>query len=116
VGEVQGQDDRTMTDGCCVLAMLWDSAWAEGGGPALAQTLLKRFNKPTLRGIYEDQKFLPSAALGQIDQFLYSVREYPALFPIHGEREQHITRHAAVSTVTRIHEQHAAGDSRTGTV
>ena len=61
---------ETMTDGCRVLAMLWDSAWAEGGGPDLAQTLLRKFNRPTLRGIYEDQKFLPSAALGQIDQFL----------------------------------------------
>lgn len=61
---------ETMKDGCCVLAMLWDSAWAEGGGPALPQTLLKRFNRPTLRGIYERQTFLTSVPLGQIDQFL----------------------------------------------
>jgi hypothetical protein len=61
---------ETMKDGCCVLAMLWDSAWAEGGGPALPQTLLKRFNRPTLQGIYEGQNFLKSVALGEIDQFL----------------------------------------------
>jgi len=60
----------TMTDGCRVLAMLWDSAWAEGGGGAIPLTALKMFQRGTLQTIYEDQNFVPSRALNDIDQFL----------------------------------------------
>jgi hypothetical protein len=55
-----------MTEGCRVLAMLWDSAWVEGHGSAAPRAIA-----PTrLKQIYDSQSFLPSVALGQIDQYL----------------------------------------------
>jgi hypothetical protein len=55
-----------LAEGCRVLAMLWDSAWVEGKGTAAPEAI-----KPTrLKQIYESQSFLPSVALGQIDQYL----------------------------------------------
>ena len=61
---------NTMVDGCRVLAMLWDSAWAEGGGAAIPVTALKMFQRGTLQTIYEDQNFVPSLALDDIDPVL----------------------------------------------
>ena len=60
----------TMADGCRVLAMLWDSAWHEGNGPAIDHSHLKVIGKKELQGIYEKQDFLPSKALGKIDPYL----------------------------------------------
>jgi hypothetical protein len=55
-----------MVEGCRVLAMLWESAWVEGHGSAVPEAI-----KPTrLRQIYDSQSFLPSVALGQIDEHL----------------------------------------------
>jgi len=55
-----------LAEGCRVLAMLWDSAWVEGKGTATPEAI-----KPSrLKQIYESQSFLPSVALGQIDQYL----------------------------------------------
>jgi hypothetical protein len=55
-----------MTEGCRVLAMLWDSAWVEGHGAGTAEAI-----KPSrLKQIYDSQSFVPSVALGQIDQYL----------------------------------------------
>ncbi len=59
-----------MADGCCTLAMLWESAWVEGGGNAIVQSQLTAVSKNTLQSIYEDQTFVPSVPLGQIDQYL----------------------------------------------
>jgi hypothetical protein len=55
-----------MTEGCRVLAMLWDSAWVEGHGAGTPSAI----STTKLRQIYEAQTFLPSVALGQIDQYL----------------------------------------------
>jgi hypothetical protein len=57
----------TLADGCRTLAMLWESAWLEGNGPTIAASLLVARSQTALRQIYEDPKFLPSCALGQID-------------------------------------------------
>ena len=55
-----------MVEGCRVLAMLWESAWVEGHGSAAPESI-----RPSrLKQIYENQLFLPSVALGQIDQFI----------------------------------------------
>jgi hypothetical protein len=59
-----------MADGCNTLAMIWESAWVEGNGQQIPQSSLKAINPTTLRGIYEKQDFLPSVALGQIQQYL----------------------------------------------
>ena len=68
--EFKGETIANVADGCRTLAMLWESAWVNGGGDAIADTKLKAIGKKTLQKIYEDQEFLPSRALGQIDQFL----------------------------------------------
>jgi len=58
---------HVIADGCKTLAMIWESAWLEGGAPAAdtSPIILKH-----LQNIYEDRDFLPSKALGQIDAFL----------------------------------------------
>jgi hypothetical protein len=58
---------KVIADGCNTLAMLWESAWVEGGGANIPQSKLKRITTARLQKIYEDQKFLPSLPLGQID-------------------------------------------------
>jgi hypothetical protein len=65
--------DRTiqvMADGCNTLAMIWESAWVEGGGQNIPQSELQRISKTRLRELYEDQTFIPSAPLRNIDQYL----------------------------------------------
>jgi len=59
-----------IADGCRTLAMIWESAWVNGDGDEIADTKLHTFSRKKLRGIYEDQNFLPSKPLGQIDPFL----------------------------------------------
>jgi hypothetical protein len=57
-------------DGCRTLAMIWDSAWKEGGGANIDAASIHKFQQKTLKNIYENQDFLPSVALDNIDQFL----------------------------------------------
>ncbi len=59
-----------MADGARTLALLWESAWVEGGGASIPQSKLKRINRTRLQEIYERRDFLPSVPLGQIDQHL----------------------------------------------
>lgn len=59
-----------IADGCRTLAMLWESAWVDGQGAAVPDAKLKAIGKRTLQKIYEAQDFLPSRAIGQIDEFL----------------------------------------------
>jgi hypothetical protein len=61
---------KVIADGCNTLAMIWESAWVEGGGKNIPQSKLKRISEKRLRDLYEDQKFLPSVPLAQIDQYL----------------------------------------------
>ena len=68
--QFKNQTIENVADGCRTLAMLWESAWVNGGGEHIADTKLKAIGRKTLQGIYEDQKFLPSRPLGQIDEFL----------------------------------------------
>jgi len=61
---------KVLADGCKTLAMIWESAWVEGGGGNIPPEKLKKITTTRLRQIYEKPDFLPSKALGQIDEFL----------------------------------------------
>ena len=54
-----------ITDGCQFLALLWDSAWAEGGGNHTI-TKLEAVDTDTLVNLYMDKSFLPSKTLDTI--------------------------------------------------
>jgi hypothetical protein len=58
---------KVMADGCRTLAMLWDSAWAEGNGKKIAASELVEITTSKLRSIYEKQTFLKSVPLNSID-------------------------------------------------
>jgi hypothetical protein len=59
-----------LADGCKTLAMIWESAWVEGGGGNIPKNKLTTISTTKLRKLYNTQSFLPSAYLGQIDQYL----------------------------------------------
>lgn len=65
-----GETVKAIADGCRTLAMLWESAWAEGGGDKIAPAQLNEKTEKRLREIYEDRDFVPSKPLGQIDPLL----------------------------------------------
>jgi hypothetical protein len=52
-----------IADGCLTLASLWESAWAEGGGDAIAESKLKAIDTDELEGLYQDEDFVPSLHL-----------------------------------------------------
>jgi hypothetical protein len=58
---------RVLADGCRTLAMLWESAWVQGKGASIAKSSLKAVSRAKLKTLYEDQTFVPSKPLGQID-------------------------------------------------
>jgi hypothetical protein len=53
-------------DGCRVLAMLWESAWREGNGPAISTTRIRAVAETRLMALYSDQHFLPSRSLDDL--------------------------------------------------
>jgi hypothetical protein len=61
---------KVLADGCKTLAMIWDSAWAEGGGGNIPKSKLQTISPTILKKIYERQDFLQSAVLGAIDKHL----------------------------------------------
>jgi hypothetical protein len=61
---------EAMQGGCKTLAMLWDSAWEEGGGDAVPKAKLGAVSTQALRQRYEDQAFLESAPLNKIEPLL----------------------------------------------
>lgn len=61
---------KVIADGCNTLAMIWESAWVEGGGKKIPKSELNRISEKRLRDLYEDQQFLSSATLEDIDQYL----------------------------------------------
>ena len=50
--------------------MIWESAWVDGGGEDVDNSLIREFDQDSIREIYEDQDFLPSVVLDDIDQYL----------------------------------------------
>lgn len=61
---------EAIVDGCQVLAMLWDSAWREGNGQAIADNHLRAVTTKSLITLYSDQQFVPSLPLDEIDPIL----------------------------------------------
>jgi hypothetical protein len=59
-----------MRDGCRCLAMLWESAWSEGGGDKAADGTEAAFDEETLAEIYQDKSFLVSRTLDKIGDLL----------------------------------------------
>lgn len=57
------QTGKVMALGVRVLAMLWDAAWAAGGG----HTNAGQITKPVLRSLYEDTNFLRSVTVKKIE-------------------------------------------------
>jgi hypothetical protein len=62
------QTIEAIADGCRTLAMLWESAWREGGGDGnIPDAQLRTRNWFNLRQIYYSQDFVPSVPLGPSD-------------------------------------------------
>jgi hypothetical protein len=61
---------EVMADGANVLAMLWDSAWAAGGGGAIPQSKLKAVPTARLMTLYKNHDFVPSLDLDSIGPHL----------------------------------------------
>jgi hypothetical protein len=61
---------EVMALGARYLAMLWESAWVHGNGPAIAPAKLKELDTDEVRGRYIDKGFVPSLALDKIDTVL----------------------------------------------
>ena len=59
-----------MAEGARSLAMLWESAWVKGNGPAIAPGKLKELDQGDVRDRYIDVDFVPSLALDKIDAVL----------------------------------------------
>jgi hypothetical protein len=60
---------EAIADGCRVLAMLWESAWLEGGGQAI-HGLLEAVPANELIALYSDQLFVPSLPLDEVARVL----------------------------------------------
>jgi hypothetical protein len=60
---------NVMADGARTLAMLWDSAWKEGGGTA-AMAGKGKISESNLKNLYTQPKFLESFTLAQIQTVL----------------------------------------------
>lgn len=59
-----------LAEGARTLAMLWESAWKEGGGDAVASGELQARDPAKIRSIYTDPGFIPSVTLDKIDTLL----------------------------------------------
>jgi hypothetical protein len=60
---------KIMADGCCALAQIWDSAWAEGKGSSNI-TKLGEIQQDVLEKLYQNPGFLPSHTLDTIGPLL----------------------------------------------
>lgn len=67
----QDETVATMADGCRVLAMLWDSAWAAGNGKSISDDALIGIKRTRLEEICRaDGDFLESPSIETIDDFI----------------------------------------------
>lgn len=60
---------QNITNGCLTLAMIWDSAWKEGGGDNTIQDLGEVI-EDDLIALYQNKAFLPSVRLDEIGPLL----------------------------------------------
>ena len=58
---------RSLADSVRVLAALWSSAWAAGGGDNVAKSKIRTYKEEELIPVYRtDRKFVPSLSLAQM--------------------------------------------------
>lgn len=57
--------------GSLCLAILWESAWKEGGGDQIPAAELGPVDLDTLAAVYLDKTFLPSRSLGKIGSLIH---------------------------------------------
>ncbi len=60
----------TLAEGCKCLGEIWESAWAEGGGPKIPRAGLGPIDPDLLSALYMNKDFLPSRALKSMAEFL----------------------------------------------
>lgn len=53
----------SLAEGCKCLGEIWESAWAEGGGPNISHAELGAIDPDLLADLYYDKNFIPSRAL-----------------------------------------------------
>lgn len=63
VGE---QTIANFNNGCLTMAIIWQSAWEEGGGDLIDQSELVAIHRDRLIELYEDKSFVPSFALDKL--------------------------------------------------
>jgi hypothetical protein len=64
------QTAEVMFQGARTLAMVWDSAWVQGGGEQIAASKLKRKKEEDVRGRYIHKQFVESLTLEEIGAVL----------------------------------------------
>jgi hypothetical protein len=57
---------KCVAEGSVTLASLWESAWKEGGGNAIAQGKLKAIQPDRLKQLYINNQFVPSVRLSEM--------------------------------------------------
>lgn len=61
---------KVMFQGARTLALIWESAWTQGGGNAIAGSKLKKLSRPDVRARYIDPTFVPSLTLDKVGDVL----------------------------------------------
>lgn len=64
--KVGNQTIKNMNNGCLTLAILWQSAWREGGGAQIKPNRVLAIDKGRLIELYEDKNFVPSFNLDKL--------------------------------------------------
>lgn len=76
---------EVMQDGTHLLAVLWESAWAAGGGEGKI-TKLDALTEDQAKAIYQKRDFLPSCYINEIGVVTVVGLGVPAMFPSNGSR------------------------------
>ena len=62
---------KVMADGTRTLIEIWEAAWINGGGGAIANNRLRAIPYSRLMALYRDNTFVPSYTLNQIAAHLH---------------------------------------------
>jgi hypothetical protein len=75
------QTGQVMALGARYLAMIWDSAWEQGGGDTNRQSELGLRNRDNLKSFYEDPKFVQSYTIDEIGPILGAEGDFSGHVP-----------------------------------
>lgn len=64
--EVGKETIENIINGCLTMAIIWQSAWVEGGGDQIAAGKIKKISEDRLIELYEDKAFVPSFNLDKL--------------------------------------------------